>query len=133
MQTGHLRTNLRTCLAFLLLSLPLAAQVTAVKGPTVVTAHPGTLTCTFSSPSVPTPAGIAVSCADTAINYKESYNLPLPPVGNTNGAVGTITTPAGSVTWLFTLPTATTLNYQVAGTPTAGCPAGATCAASGQF
>ena len=121
-------------LTFLLLSLPLAAQVTAVKGPTVVTAHPGTLTCTFSSPSVPTPAGIAVSCADTAIGYTDKYNIPLPPTGTGNGATGQLNTPAGAVTWLFTLTApAGPLNYQVAGTPTAGCPAGTTCNASGTF
>ena len=125
---------MRRLLLLVLLGLPLAAQVTAVKGPTVVTAHPGTLTCTFSSPSVPTPAGIAVSCADTAIGYTEKYSLPLPPIGSANGVSGQVNTPAGAVTWLFTLTAAGgPLNYQVAGTPTVGCPGGATCSVTGSF
>ena len=124
---------MKKLLLLVLVGLPLAAQVTAVKGPTVVTAKPGTLTCTFSSPSVPVAAGIAVSCADTAIGYKETYSLPLPPVGSANGVSGQVNTPSGAVTWLFTLTSTTTLTYQVAGTPTAGCPTGATCSASGSF
>ena len=110
----------------LLLSLPLAAQVTAVKGQTTVTGTTGTMVCTATSvlPSV------TLKCVNGSDSFQSSG--PLSP--GTVAQTITINSTGGAQTWQFTLPTAAgPVAYAVTATPTAGCLSGAVCTGQGTF
>lgn len=114
---------MRKLLLLVMITLPLTAQVVAVKSTsTTVTASAGTLVATFISQFPPPTTGVQVSITDTSITpvFKQTFNQPL-PVGASNAATGQINTGAGAISWSLALPTAGgAITYSVASTPTGG-------------
>ena len=111
----------------LFLSLPLAAQVTAVKSQTTVTGTTGPMVCTAASPAPPT---VSLKCVNGSDTFQSSGPISVGTVAQTI----TINSTGGAQTWQFTLPVAAgPVAYAVTATPTAGCPSGATCTLQGSF
>jgi len=111
----------------LLLALPLAAQVQVTKPSATVIGTTGAMVCTATSPGLP---NVILKC----VNGAETSTYSGPISVTANSATLTFVTSGGGQTWQFTLPTAAgPIAYAVTATPAAGCPAGATCTASGTF
>lgn len=110
------------------LAFPLAAQVQVTKSAVTVTATTGTASCTATSAAPPVAVITCVNGTD-----KPSFNGPI-PVGSGSGVTFSFNSSGGAITFLLSLPNAGgPVSYQVAATPTAGCPAGAACTGSGTF
>lgn len=118
-------------LVLLLLSLPLAAQITILKGVTTVTATTGSTVCT-AVPQAPLPANVILA---KCTNGTDVFSSPIPvPIGSAGGFTFQFNSAGGAITWIFSMPTAAgPIAFQVSATPTGGCPSGATCNTSGTF
>jgi len=114
-----------------LLCFPLVAQVTVTKPLATVTATTGSTVCTATPQAAPPSNIVTAKC----VNGTDIFSSPIPvPVGTASGFTYQFNSAGGAITWLFTMPTATgPIAYQVTATPTAGCPTGAICNASGTF